>query len=144
MPGPTNSGAGSGDRHRILRTLKRELTRHPIVTDATGQPPSTFTEIRADLTPARWGHPVEDATLRVTWFPDTRAQFVFHYSESTGFDCGWHREPNPHVDQWTHYQERPSDDAPYSYEAVSFETDSPTTLVWEVMHRLQTRLDKRS
>lgn len=144
MPGPTNGDGGSGDRHRILRDIIRELERHPIVTNARGYPPSTFTEVRATVAPERWGYSADQATLRVTWYPDSRPQFAFHYSDGTGFDCGWHCEPNPHVRQWLHYQERESAGEEYSDEPISFETDTPTTLVWEVLDRLRERLEERT
>lgn len=140
---PARPDGGTGDRHRILRDLLRELDRHPVVSTARGHPPNLFTEARADLAVERWGIPAEGATLRVTWFPGERPQFTFHYHDETGFDCGWHCEPNPHVDGWTHYQERDGPDEPYSYEPVSFEADTPTTLVWEVLDRLRDRLDGR-
>lgn len=141
---PSNSNSSSGERHRILRDLIRELERHPIVRKARGSPPSTFSAIRAELAPERWGYPVDRASFRVAWYPDTRPQFTFHYSDSTGFDCGWHCEPNPHVDQWLHYQERENESEEYVYEAITFEAETPTTLVWEVMDRLEVRLDERS
>lgn len=140
----TDGGHGSSDRHRILRDLLGELGQHPIVTRARGYPPSTFTEIRAELAPERWGYLVDDATLQITWYPGDHPQFTFHYSDSTGFDCGWHREPNPHVDGWAHYQERENSTGPYSYEAVTFEAETPTTLVWEVLDRLRDRLEARA
>ena len=43
----------TGDRHRILREVSRELERHPIVSDAGGDPPSTFASVRATLVPDR-------------------------------------------------------------------------------------------
>lgn len=128
----------SNDRHRMLREVIKALRRHPIVTDARGHPPSTFTEVRATLAPIRWGHDVESATLRVTWHPLDPPEFAFHYSED-GFDCGWHHEPNPHVDGDAHYQER-EDEGPYRYEAISFAGETAPELVWEVMERLKHRL----
>jgi hypothetical protein len=139
-----NESGGSGERHGILRDLLRELERHPIVTTARGYPPSLFTEIRARVAPERWGYPVDDATLQVTWYPGDRPQFAFHYNDATGFDCGWHCEPNPHVDGWLHYQERERDDEDYSYKPISFEAETPTTLVWEILERLQERLEERA
>jgi hypothetical protein len=131
----------ANDRHRILRAVIDALRRHPVVTDARGQPPSTFTEVSATLAPRRWGHDATDATLRVTWQPLDPPEFAFHYSEG-GFDCGWHREPNPHVDGDDHYQERVGDEA-YRYEPVSFEGETAPELTWEIMERLRQRLDRR-
>jgi len=146
----TDGGSFDGDRHRVLREVLRELDRHPIVVDVDGHPPSTFTEVRATLAPERWGHgPVgaedaeagDDAALRVTWHPLDPPEFAFHYSDPA-FDCGWHHEPNPHVDGLAHYQERFGDGA-YSYEPVDFDGDTAVELVWEVMDRLRDRLDTR-
>lgn len=114
-----DSDGFDGDRHRILREVVRELGRHPVVVDVRGHPPSTFTEVRATLAPERWGHDAAEATLRVTWRPLDPPEFAFHYSEP-GFDCGWHREPNPHVDG-----------------------DTAVELVWEITERLRERLDTR-
>ena len=129
-------------RHRVLRAVIDALRRHPVVAEAHGHPPSTFTEVRATLTPHRWDYEVESATLRVTWQPIEPPEFAFHYSESN-FDCGWHHEPNPHVDGDAHYQERVGSE-PYRYEAISFEGETAPELVWEVMERLRTRLETRS
>jgi len=143
--GTGGDGAGSGgfdaDRHRILREVVRELDRHPVVVDARGHPPSTFTEVRAALAPERWGYGATEATLRVTWRPLDPPEFAFHYSEP-GFDCGWHREPNPPVRGDTHYQER-TDGGEYSYESVDFDGDTAVELVWEVTERLRERLADR-
>lgn len=145
-PSPRNQRIGwpdggtsfSNDRHRILREVIEALRRHPIVVNVRGHPPSTFTEVRATLAPSRWGHDTKSATLRVTWQPIDPPEFAFHYSEDE-FDCGWHHEPNPHVDGYAHYQERDGD-GPYRYEAISFDGDTAPELVWEVMERLKQRL----
>lgn len=134
---------GVGDRHRILRILRSELERHPIVTAAVGHPPALFREIQAELAVDRWDYPATDATLRVTWYPGDPSMFTFHYRDETGFDCGWHHEPNPRVDGWAHYQARERPDAAYAYEPIAFEADTPTTLVWEILDRLRKRLDER-
>lgn len=87
---------------------------------------------------------IETASLRVTWWPaPDGAEFVFHYSDSSGFDCGWHREPNPHVDGRTPYQERPSPDAEYRYEPVSLGAETPPRVLWTVLDRLTERLGER-
>lgn len=132
------------ERHRILRELRRELQRHPAVDRVRGIPDGRFRELRAELDPGAFARDVETATLRVTWWPAPDGpEYVFHYSESTGFDCGWHRESNPHVAGETHYQERdgPADD--YDYEAVSFSTQVPTRLCWTILDRLAKRLRSR-
>ncbi len=131
----------AGDRHRILREVSRELERHPIVIDARGDPPSTFAAVRATLAPDRWGHDVGEATLRVTWHPLDPPECTFHYSDEE-FDCGWHHEPNPHVDGWAHHQERTTT-GEYTYEPIALEGETATELVWEIMERLRERIGRR-
>lgn len=128
----------SNDRHRILREVIEALRRHPIVRSVQGYPPSTFTEVRAELAPDRWEHNSDTATLRVTWQPLDPPEFAFHYSEDN-FDCGWHHEPNPHVEGYGHYQERKQAET-YQYESITFEGETVPELVWEVMERLKSRL----
>jgi len=131
----------ANSRHRALRAVIDALRRHPVVTEARGHPPSTFTEVRATLAPDRWGHDTESATLRVTWQPISPPEFAVHYSEE-GFDCGWHREPNPHVDGEAHYQERVGEGS-YRYEPITFEGETAPELVWEIMERLRGRLARQ-
>jgi hypothetical protein len=66
--------------------------------------------------------------------------YTLHYSESSGFDCGFHCEPNPHVDGLLHYQERSSPADGYTYEPVSFDARSLSRLLWELMDALTDRL----
>jgi hypothetical protein len=128
-------------RHRILRELRHELERHPAVREVRGRPDGTFREPRAALDPAALGRDAERATLRVAWWPGPdEPEFAFHYSDDTGFDCGWHREPNPHVDGATHYQKRRRPDEAYTYEAVSLDAATPTRTLWVVLERLDARL----
>lgn len=114
------------------------LRRHPVVTNVSGYPPSTFTEVRATLASDWWGHEPESATLRVTWQPIEPPEFAFHYSED-GFDCVWHHEPNPHVDGDAYNQQRTSENR-YRDESMSFEGETAPELVWEVMERVKQRL----
>jgi len=83
--------------------------------------------------------------LTVRWYAGESAEaspeFVFHYSDESGFDCGWHHEPNLHVDVWGHYQERESADEVYSYEPVTFGSEVPVRVCWEVLERLAAALD---
>lgn len=130
------------ERHRILRELRQEILRHPAVTDVMGVPDGQFRELRAELDSAAFDRDAETASLRVAWWPTPDdPSFVFHYSESSGFDCGWHREENPHVDGKIHYQERAAPDASYEYEAISLPTLTPTRLCWTVLDRLAVRLE---
>lgn len=135
---PDGGTSFSNERHRILREVIEALRRHPIVIDVRGHPPSTFTEVRATLAPNRWDHDADSAMLRVTWQPIEPPEFGFHYSED-GFDCGWHHEPNPHVDGYAHYQEWDGEGT-YRYEAISFDGETAPELIWEVMERLKQRL----
>lgn len=128
-------------RHRILRELQRELERHPAVRRVVGHPDDTYRELRAHLDTAVLGVAADSATLRVTWWPaPDDPEYTFHYSDDTGFDCGWHREPNPHVDGKLHYQERRSSDEPYEYESVSFSAETPPRILWTVLDRLTVRI----
>lgn len=129
------------ERHRILRELRHELDRHPAVEAVRGVPNGKFRELRADLDPSVFERDAENASLRISWWPaPDDPEFAFHYSESTGFDCGWHREPNPHVDGKTHYQERSGPDDAYEYETISLSTKTPSRLVWSILDRLFDRL----
>ena len=156
-----DGGSDTGrDRHRILRELRGELARHPAVRSIVGEPPDEYRELRATLDPSWFGRPTEIASLRVTWIPTPspgpeasdrpndawmrtpiRAYYTFHYSESDGLDCGFHCEPNPHVDGLLHYQERDETNDAYTYEPVSFDARSVSGLLWELMDALADRLD---
>jgi hypothetical protein len=128
-------------RHRILRELQRELRRHPAVQRVTGSPDDKYRELRATLDTAVLGADADEATLRVAWWPaPDDPEYAFHYGDDTGFDCGWHREPNPHVDGKLHYQERSSPAEPYEYESTSFAAGTPPRILWAVLDRLTDRL----
>lgn len=136
-------GGGSADlgqkRHRILRELQRELERHTAVQRVAGNPDGEYRELRVLFDPAAFNADADEAVLRVTWWPaPDEPEYAFHYSDDTGFDCGWHREPNPHIDGKLHYQERTSPDEPY--ESVSFPADAPPRILWTVLDRLTERL----
>lgn len=136
-----NSDNHGQERHRILRELQHELERHPAVQRVSGSPDDRYRELRATLDPAAFDVDADEATLRVTWWPESgEPEYAFHYSDGTGFDCGWHREPNPHVDGKLHYQERTSPDKPYEYESVSFSADTPPRILWTVLDHLTERL----
>ena len=118
-PNPADSAA---KRHRILRALWEQLERHPAMRNAYGIPEGQYAELRAAVDPTYIGREAEHATVRVTWQPNPSfssrdsiedrnrtsitANFAIHCSESSGFDCGWHLEPNLHVNGYLHYQER--------------------------------------
>jgi hypothetical protein len=130
------------EHHRILQELRHQFDRHPAIEDVRGVPNGKFRELRANLDPGAFGHDAEDASLRVSWWPaPDDPEYVIHYSESTGFDCGFHREPNPHVEGKTHYQVRSSPDETSEYEAVDLAPRTPTRLLWTVLDLLADRLD---
>lgn len=162
--GPRSDGgtASGRDRHRILRELRGELARHPAVLSVAGEPPSEHRELLADLDPSWFGRSEGTASLRIRWIPDPspepeesdrasdawmrtpiRAYYTLQYSESSGFDCGFHCEPNPHVDGLLHYQERDEADDPYTYEPASFDARSVSGLLWEMTDALADRLTTR-
>jgi len=129
--------------HQVLRGIQRELNRHPIVTQVRGFPNGEFTQVVAELAPKRWNVDRGEATLTVRWFagetPNARPECSFHYSDEVR-DFGWHREPNPHVDGWGHFQEKNTAENDYSYEPYTFPTDNPSRLVWEIMSLLSSKL----
>mgnify|MGYP006269551789 CR=1 FL=1 len=159
----SDGGTTSGrDRHRILRELRGELARHPAVLSVTGEPPSEYRELQAALDPSWFGRSGSTASLRLMWLPDPspgpedadrtsdtwmrtpiQAYYTLHYSESSGFDCGFHCEPNPHIDGLLHFQEREDVNEPYTYEPASFDAGSVSGLLWEMLDALATRLTMR-
>jgi len=142
--GPADDAAARS--HRALRAIRRELDRNPIVTSARGFPPDAHATVEADIDADRVEGAVGDATLTVRWYDGElsgRPEFSVHYSDDAGADFGWHHEPNPHVEGWGHYQERPDASAAYDYEPYSFATLVPSRVVWEVAARLRERLAER-
>ncbi len=154
--GSRNENESAEKRHRILRTLREQLDRHPAITNARGIPEGLYAEVRAEMNPRYFGRDGDDATFRVTWHPNPTfppgtgledrertsltANFAFHYSESTGFDCGWHLEPNPHVSGHLHSQERDTPDEDYTYHECTLTADSVVGVLWEVLDALESRL----
>lgn len=138
MPGDRSYGPGQAS-HRALRGIRRELDRHPAVETVQGFPSGEHTQVVAQLVPGRLGTDVEEATLTVRWFagetPEARPEFSFHYSDSRQ-DLGWHHEPNPHVDDWAHFQQRSTSEPAYTYGSHSFASTNPSRVVWEVMELL--------
>lgn len=91
------------------------------------------------------GASAEEGTLTIRWHagetPDDSPEFAFHYSDSSGFDGGWHQEPNPHVEGLAYYRERETADDDYRDESTSFTSDRPLRILWDVLERLHDRLD---
>ena len=143
-------------RHRILRLLREQLELHPAISSAWGSPDGQYAEVEADVDPAHFGRDVESASLRVTWQPDPHippdtslddrrrtaltSNFTIHYSESSGFDCGVHLEPNPHVDGHLHYQERAAPTDEYEYDDLSLAATAPVGVLWEALEIVADRL----
>lgn len=89
----------------------------------------------------------DEAYVQVNWWPqpkDEPSWFQIHYTESSGFDCGWHRHVDDHVDGLDHYQQRESPEEEYQYRAVKFEAENPIGNLCEVVDgRLQDLLRRR-
>lgn len=142
-----------GRRRRVLDQLKRNLGSHPATTGVRFEESGTGTDWQlaseldlSILVSER--PPADEARLFVNWWTHpapTRDRFKIHYVESSGFDCGWHRQDNDHVDGLNHYQERTSSDDEYAYEPVDFDHESPVGILWETLDgRLAPRLRSRS
>ncbi|WP_266080686.1 hypothetical protein [Haladaptatus caseinilyticus] len=154
--GSHNPDESAEKRHRILRALREQLDHHPAIANAHGIPDGYYAEVRTDIDPRYFGHDADTATFRVTWHPNPTfpprtsledrkrtsltANFAFHYSESSGFDCGWHLEPNPHVSGHLHSQERESPDENYVYDEFTLTATSVVGVLWEVLDALEARL----
>ena len=132
--------------HEALRQVREEFNRHPAITSVVGLPHDTLhTELRAEVEPLYIGANAPRGTLTVRWLvsePGERPRFVFHYADESGFDCGWHRHEQDHVDGWAHYQERSSAGDAYSHEAFVFESVEPARVVWDVLEDLCTKLQQ--
>lgn len=112
--------------------------------------------MQAEIDTSYIGREAACATVRMTWqldptFPpgagiegrertSLTANFAFQYSESSGFDWGWHLEPNPHVSGHLHYQERDAPDGEYSCREFTLTATSAVGVLWEVLDALDARL----
>ena len=74
-------------------------------------------------------------SVHVNWWPqpDIDPYFQIHYHDHNGYDCGWHRHPNDHVDGDEHFQWRESRDDAYAYEEIEYDFDNPIGILWEVV-----------
>lgn len=161
---PVTDGGASRDlgaeRHHILRELRHQLERHPAVEAAWGTPEGEYSAVEAEIDPSYFGRVGERATLRIVWQPtpevdqsDQRpdsddplisgpmthfsALFRVHYSEPGGLDCGFHHEPNPHVNGWFHFQRRASPNEAYEYSEETLEARSPASALWEILDKFE-------
>lgn len=96
---------------RVLDQRKRNLQSHPSTADVRFEESGTGADwrlvARLNCSILVDGRPPTDrARLFVNWWThpgSTRDRFKFHYAESGGFDCGWHRQANDHVDGLEHF-----------------------------------------
>jgi len=72
------------------------------------------------------------------------SNFKIHYRKSSGFDCGVHLEPNPHVDGHLHYQRRALPTDEYDYDEVSLVATAPVGVLWEGLGIIADRLQQAS
>jgi hypothetical protein len=139
----------SGRRARIMSRLRVELNHHPATTEVRLAPTRDGNDSRlvAELDTKVLVDGLvdaEEAKLVVNWWtqpPGYEDQFTFHYVESTGYDCGWHRQPHPDESKvpFDHFQQRASPDDEYEYLGVDFREDTPAGLLWAVT---TTRLER--
>lgn len=132
--------------HEKLRQIREELNRHPAITAIEGEPNDTLhTKLRAEVEPAYVGAESPNGTLTVRWFvgeSDDPPRFTFHYSDESGFDCGWHHHEQDHVDEWGHFQERDSPGKAYDYDGFQFGSHEPARITWAVLDELKTVLHR--
>jgi len=139
----------SGRRGRIMDQLRVNLRNHPATHHVSYQP--TRDGLDSKLV-AYFNVDIyvdglieaEQASLEVTWWTHpigTDDQFKFHYVESAGYDCGWHRQPHPDRDEipFDHFQQRATPDSDYQYQGVEFADNHPVGLLWEI---IDTRLPR--
>lgn len=138
----------SGRRRYIFHILRAELNHHPATKDVMRTSTRDITDSNLiatlDTDILADGLVPGSAKLEVNWWthpPAYADQFTFHYVESTGYDCGWHRQPHPGESEipFDHFQQRGSPDDEYKYQAVDFQEETPAGLVWEVT---TTRLER--
>ena len=139
----------SGRRSRILNQLRVNLRNHPAIDHTrfqltrTGNDHELVGEFDTRIL-AGGRVTAESSKLVINWWTqpnDLDDQFIFHYSESTGFDCGWHRQPHPDESEipFDHFQYRFDADDEYQYQGIDFIEEEPIGLFWEIS---QTRLPK--
>jgi len=115
-----------------------------VVTSVEGEPHDTlYTKLRAAVKPSYIGADAPAGTLTVRWFvgdPDDPSRFTFHYSDASGFDCGWHHHEQDHVDGLGHFQKRSAETDEYEYTAFQFGSTEPARITWEILDELTTVL----
>lgn len=133
----------SGRRNRIFDRLQDDLNHHPATTVVAVRP--TRDQKDRKLIADFDTHVLVDglvdaekARLEINWWTQPIGiddQFKFHYIESSGYDCGWHRQPHPDETEipFDHFQQRASAEDDYQYQSVNFQEETPIGLFWEVM-----------
>lgn len=154
-PAPERSSYGypaGDDRTQIQRILHENLKKVPGVEAVRFEESGTEVEhqVVGDIDTAVYADGIvdaEEAFVQVNWWPlsdEDQYWHQFHYVESGGFDCGWHRQENDHVEGLGHYQERESADGDYEYYPTNLHHENPVGILWEIMrHRLVERLKLR-
>lgn len=149
LDGGSSSVKLSGRRARIMDQIRVNLQHYP-ATEYTaykktrdGMDSKLVSNFNTDIL-ADGVVNAENTRLEVTWWthpPGTADQFKFHYIESAGYDCGWHRQPHPDRDEipFDHFQQRADPEDEYQYQGVGFIEADPVGLTWEI---LETRLPK--
>ncbi|PCR89488.1 hypothetical protein CP557_02410 [Natrinema ejinorense] len=132
----------SGRRGRIFEQLRINLNHHPatetVVVRPTRDQKDRKLVARFDMQILVDGLvDADEARLEINWWthPDGIGdQFKFHYVESSGYDCGWHRQPHPEESDipFDHFQQRASPESDYQYQGVDFLEKTPVGLLWEV------------
>jgi len=116
-----------------------------MITTVDGLPHDTLhKELRADVAPSAIGVDSPRGTLTIRWFvsdPTEPVRFTFHYSDESGFDCGWHHHEQDHVAGLGHYQQQTSEN--YTYEEFNFGSKEPSRVVWEILEELQTVMTEK-
>lgn len=141
------------DRNQIQRSLLRNLRKVPGVENVRYEESGTGVEYQVvgEIDTAIYADGLitcETASVTANWWPlddDTDEHwYKFHYFESSGFDCGWHRQTNDHVSGLDHYQERESPEDEYEYYEFHPAHRNPVGLLWEIVgDRLEDRLIMR-
>lgn len=114
VDGGSSSVKLSGRRGRVMDQIRVNLHHYPATEYAAykktrdGMDSKLVSEFNTDIL-ADGVVEAEDARIEVTWWthpPETADQFKFHYIESAGYDCGWHRQPHPDRDEipFDHFQ----------------------------------------
>ncbi|WP_226481424.1 hypothetical protein [Natrinema amylolyticum] len=128
----------SGRRGRTFEQLRINLNHHPATETIVVRPTCDQkfvahfdTQILVD------GFvDADEASLEINWWTHPARiddQFKFHYVESSGYGCGWHRQPHPEESDipFDHFQQRASPESNYQSQGVDFLEATPVGLPWK-------------